>query len=147
MDRNRQDLGFAVERVLGPVSMVDVPVENRHATNLFQSLRPANRYRNVAEDAESTPGISRRMMSGGACEDINVVDCAVQNGLQSACTGTGSEPDDVIGIGPDPRPFADIASAFFADRLNLRDVLRRMAAQQVLFFSRLRLDGDKSFGQ
>ncbi len=52
VDRDEQDVGVGVEDVVGPVAVVDVPVDDHHAREAVRRGRPPRGDRDVAEEAE-----------------------------------------------------------------------------------------------
>src|SRR5262245_28447048 len=110
---------------------MNIPIKHRNTTDLLFSLRLENRDRDIAQDTEAAADITGGMMACGPGEDINVVHLAIEHSAEAGGASAGREFDDVVGIRPDPRAFADITSAPFANRTDFRNVFRGMESEEV----------------
>src|SRR5262249_26045542 len=134
-----------IERLLRSVAVMDVPIENGDTTNFLQRLRSTDGDRDITEDAKSPSDLAGRVMSGGSNQYIDVVDRSVENGLHAGRAGSGGQTDNIKGIGADPGALSNVAATLFADGMHLRNVLRRVTAQQVVLFREFRCNGGQLF--
>jgi hypothetical protein len=65
VDRDEQDARVAAEDLVGPVAVVDVPVEDQHALGAVRRRRMARRDRRVAEEAEAHRAVGLGVVARG----------------------------------------------------------------------------------
>src|SRR5207244_12649361 len=89
--RDVEDVGIALEAVLRPVAMVEVPVDDRHALDAV-ALEPGRRDRHVVEEAEAHGAIALGMVPGRAHEREAVLHLPCQHRLADDEEAPGRDP-------------------------------------------------------
>ena len=96
MQRDRQHRRVVEEDLLGPVAVVHVPVDDRHALQAALALRPARRDRRVVEQAEAHRGLALGMVPGRAQQRERVVDRPVEHRVDGGEQAAGGQQHRVV---------------------------------------------------
>ena len=108
MQRDREHRRVVEEDLLGPVAVVHVPVDDRHARDPALALRPAGGDRDVVDEAEAHRRVALGVVAGRAQEHEGVVELAVEHRLDRAQQPAGGEQHRGVRPRPGPRAVADL---------------------------------------
>lgn len=101
MDGEEEDVGVFVEDVLGPVAVVDVPIDDEDAVDAPSFAGVAGGDGGVVVDAEAHAAGCGGVVAGGADGGEGVADVALEDGIDGGESGAGGETGDFGGLGAD----------------------------------------------
>jgi len=96
VERNEEHRRVVVERGLGAVAVVDVPVDDHHALGLVDQAGVLRGDRHVVEDAESHPFVGDRVMSRRAHAGIGVIGAPFEDRVGRGEGAAGGEQGDLV---------------------------------------------------
>ena len=140
VERDREHAGIVVERALGAVAVVDVPVHDRHAREPARLAEVVRGDRDVAEEAEAHALARERVMAGRAHERVDVVGVAVEHGVAGRHDAARREQRDLVGARAERREAAGIAAVVVRQRLDVVDVAALVEAADLLDRGHARVD-------
>ena len=118
MERDREDRGIGVERVLGAVAVVRVPVDDRDSPDAQRFLRMPDCDRDVPEDAAAHAPVGDRMVARRPHEGVRVVDDPLDDGVDGRDAGAGGEQRDLEARAVHERVVARVAAGSVAELSN-----------------------------
>ena len=140
MQGDREHAGIVVERRLGAVAVVDVPVDDGDASEAARGAQVVCRDGDVAEQAEPHALARERVVTRRAAERVDVVDLAVEHGVAGGHHAAGREQGDLVRAGPERRQPARVAAVVVRQRLDVVDVGALVEAADLLDGGHPRLD-------
>ena len=123
VQRHRQYRRVGVERVLGAVAVVDVPVDDRDPPDAAVGLGVVHGDRDVAEHAEAAPATGLGMVTAGSDQGVGVVDPAVEHRVDRRDAAAGGEAGDLEAARAEAGAFPRIAAVAGAQLPDPRDVV------------------------
>src|SRR5215212_3608594 len=112
--------------------MMDVPIEDEHATRTVNALRLAGRDDRIVENAESHPLVRHGMVTRRADQGIRGAHGAGHDGVHSGDRATGGQSRDAISAAADRGARAGIPTVGLSDLGHPRQMLRRVIDGQLL---------------
>ena len=119
---------------------MDVPVDDRDPLEPPRLTCVLGADRGVREDAEASAAVRLRMVAGRAGERVDVVDRAVEHGVDGGDDTAGGEERDLVAAGAERRQLAGVPAVLRRQRLDSLEVVARMAAEDLLLGRRPRLE-------
>ena len=132
MKRDRKHRGVFPEDRLRAVAVVHVPVDDGDASDPAHRLCVPDSDSDVREEAEPHPQLRQRVVAGWPNEGVGVVDCALENAVNSGDRAPGCEARDLEGAVPERRLAAGIAAVTPRELADPLDVLGGVNAAQLL---------------
>ncbi len=132
MQADRQDIGVIPEDRLGPVAVVDVPIEHRNTAGQSFGLRRPDRHGDIVHQAEAVGEIGGAMVPRRAGKRVGVARLAGQHGPHGGLRQTGRKRRNLVAARTEGGAQAQLAAARVGGGLEGREVAFRVDAQQVL---------------
>jgi hypothetical protein len=132
VQRDREHAGVGVERVLGAVAVVDVPVDDRHPLDPQRRAGVQRGERGVREQAVAAGERGLGVVAGRAHERVGVVDVAADDRLDRGERAARGAQRDLVRARADRRGLAGLAAARGADRGQALQVLGRVEPEDLL---------------
>lgn len=131
MQRDRQHVRVVVEDRLGPVAVVDVPVQHGDALRQPVRLHGADGDGDVGQQAKAVGEIRQGMVPRRARQGIGVVQRPLQHGAQCAGRQSRRQARGLESAGAEGGAETQFAAARVRQGLKGVDVVRRMHPQQI----------------
>ena len=123
VQRDRQHARVVIERVLGAVAVVDIPVHDRNALEAVVELRVARGERRVGKDAIAATKVVLSVVPWRTHERVRIVDGALKDSRDRVHRTTRCEQRDLVPTTAKRRLLAGIATRRVAQLFNARDVV------------------------
>jgi hypothetical protein len=95
MQRDRQHIGIGVIGHLGPITMMDIPIDDSDMLHPTYPPRMLDGEHDVAEDAEAATTIRCGMVAAGPNQRIGVLNPPLQYGFDGGDAASCGEPGDL----------------------------------------------------
>ena len=143
--REIEDIWIFVERVLGAVAVVHVPVENHHPLQALLGLEGPRRDRHVVEQAEAHGVIRLGVVARGTHGGQTVSQLTAGDATGQFDTGPGGEQGDVVALGADVGVGVEAQGGLLRGLFHPGQVVRRVDPQDLIGSRGTRRDGLEGF--